>query len=200
MAPTDFMNAGAEGNTFQGAPSFSLRHRLVRLLWRVVWALLAAWTPPPLHRWRIFLINLFGGRVDRSCFVYGSVRIWYPPNLTMAPAATLGPGVDCYTMGPVSLGDHAVVSQGAFLCTGTHDIRHPNFQIFARPIHIGADTWIAAEAFVGPGVTVGDGAVLGARAAAFRNLDPWTVYLGNPATPISQRPVFTRSRISGNPN
>lgn len=178
--------------TFEGAASFPLRHRLLRVVWKIVWALFAAWTPPPLHRWRIFLVNLFGGHVDASCSIYGSVQIWYPPNLTMARSAALGPGVECYSMGPIEIGPYAVVSQRAFLCTGTHDIHNQNFQIGARPIRIEADAWIAAEAFVGPGVTIGDGAVLSARGAAFRDLKPWTVYQGNPAIATKLRKKFIR--------
>lgn len=188
------LNANSEHDTFKGAPSFSLSHRLHRLVWNVVWTVLASWTPAPLHRWRILLVNAFGGHVDSSCFLYGSVRIWYPPNLTMAHASTLGPHVNCYTMGPVLIGAHAVISQGAFLCTGTHDIQQASFQIYARPISIGANAWVAAEAFVGPGVTVGEGAVLGARAVALKSLDPWTVYTGNPAAAIKRRNAFFRSQ------
>lgn len=186
-----------ESSPFQGAASFPLRHRILRLAWALTWKVLASWTPPPLHRWRIFLVNIFGGHVAPSCFLYGSARIWYPPHLTMAHAATLGPCVDCYSMGPIEIGAYAVVSQRAFLCTGTHDIHHESFQIGARPISIGANSWIAAEAFVGPGVNVGEGAVLGARSAAFRDLKPWTVYQGNPAEPKKARTQFNRT---GNDN
>jgi putative colanic acid biosynthesis acetyltransferase WcaF len=178
--------------TFAGAPSFPLRHRLLRLIWSVVWRLLASWTPAPLHRWRIFLINAFGGQVDSSCSVYGTVRIWYPPNLQMARFAALGPGVDCYSMEKIEIGAYAVVSQRTFLCTGTHDTSDPNFQISSHAIRIGAQAWVAAEAFVGPGVTVGEGAVLGARGAAFVDLEPWTIYQGNPATAKRTRARFTR--------
>lgn len=153
---------------------------------------MGAWTPPPLHRWRIALINLFGGDVASTCSVYGSVRIWYPANLTMKHAATLAPGVDCYSMAKIEIGAFSVVSQRAFLCTGTHSIQTPEFQIAARPIHIGDHAWIAAEAFVGPGVEVGEGAVLAARGVAFKNLQPWTVYLGNPAVPVKTRAHFQR--------
>ncbi|WP_338412928.1 putative colanic acid biosynthesis acetyltransferase [uncultured Sphaerotilus sp.] len=180
--------------TFAGAASFPFRHRLLRLAWKLTWALLASWTPPPLHRWRVCLINLFGGHVDPSCFIYASVRIWYPPNLNMARSATLGPDVDCYTMGQIEIGPYAVVSQRTFLCTGTHDIHNANFQIGSRPIKIGANAWIAAEAFVGPGVIIGEGAVLGARGAAFCDLDAWTVYQGNPATAKSTRTRFNRTQ------
>lgn len=177
---------------FKGAPSFPFRHRFLRLLWATTWRLLASWTPPAMRRWRVFLVNTFGGRVHPTCSIYSSARIWYPPNLTMAHSSALGPGVDCYTMAPIEIGEFAVVSQRAFLCTGTHDTYHENFQIKAKPIRIGANAWIAAEAFVGPGVTVGNGAVLGARAAAFKDLLEWTVYQGNPAIAIRTRRKFDR--------
>ncbi|HZF45779.1 MAG TPA: DapH/DapD/GlmU-related protein [Sphingomonadaceae bacterium] len=179
--------AGEESSPFDRAPSFTLRHRIFRLVWQAAWLLLAAWTPPPMHRWRIFIANLFGAKIHPTGFLYGSVRIWYPPHLTMGERATLGPGVNCYSMAPISVGDYAVVSQGVFLCTGTHNFRSPEFQILARPISIGTRCWICAEAFVGPGVSIGDGAVLAARGAAFRDLDAWTVYQGNPAVAKSTR-------------
>jgi 2-polyprenyl-3-methyl-5-hydroxy-6-metoxy-1,4-benzoquinol methylase len=88
------------------------------------------------------------------------------------------------------VGRYAVVSQGAHLCTGTHDIHRASFQIYAKPIRIGAYAWVCAEAFVGPGVTVDEGAVLAARAVAFQNLEAWTVYVGNPAVEKSDRTRF----------
>lgn len=187
-APDDHMlKASRDNDPLAGAPSFSLRHRLHRAAWRAAWLLLAAWTPPALHRWRIFLANLFGARIDPRALLYGSAKIWYPPHLTMAAHSALGPGVDCYCMGPITIGARAVVSQRAFLCAGTHDIDDPYFQIEARPIIVEAYAWVCAEAFVGPGVTLGEGAVLAARAAAFRDLEPWAVYRGNPAEPVGQR-------------
>lgn len=187
------LTADEQNNPFEGAPSFSLRHRLLRMLWQVSWTLLAAWTPPQLHRWRIWLANRFGANIHSTCSLYSSVRIWYPPHLTMDRFSALGRGVNCYSMAPIMLEAYSIVSQDASLCTGTHDIHHPAFQIMAKPIVVGANSWICAEAFVGPGVTVGEGAVLAARAAAFRNLDPWTVYLGNPATIKGSRTRFERA-------
>jgi putative colanic acid biosynthesis acetyltransferase WcaF len=90
-------------------------------------------------------------------------------------------------MDRITLSAHALVSQRAFLCAGTHDISDPEFALTTAPITIGPEAWIAAEAFVAPGVTVGEGAVLGARAVAFRDLEAWTVYAGNPAKPIKRR-------------
>ena len=178
----------ADHDTFASAPSFRLSHRLFRLVWIVAWALLARWTPPAARRWRILLLKLFGARISWSANVYASARIWYPPNLEMRSRSTLGPGAICYCMAAIRIGDHAIVSQRAHLCAGTHDINSPTFQLFALPITIGDHAWIAAEAFVGPGIEVGEGAVLGARGVASRSLPAWTVSAGNPARFIRERP------------
>lgn len=187
---TDLLDA-RETSPLHGGPSFSLRHRLRRLAWTVTWTLLAAWTPPPLRAWRRWLLRLFGARVASTANVYGSARVWYPPNLVMGEHATVGPGARIYCMDRIELGPYALVSQGAFLCGGTHDVEDAHFQLKTRPIRIGARAWIAAEAFVGPGVTVGEGAVLGARAVTVRDLDPWTIYAGNPAKPVKRRTQLT---------
>jgi putative colanic acid biosynthesis acetyltransferase WcaF len=152
-----------------------------------VWFVFASWTPPFMRAWRRFLLRLFGAKIDGTAIVYGSVKVWYPPNLEMAEHSCLGPRVNSYCMAKVRLEAHAVVSQGAHLCTGTHDIDNPYFQLTTKPITVEARAWVAAEAFVGPGVTVGEGAVLGARGVAFRDLEPWSVYAGNPARMIRKR-------------
>ena len=170
-----------------GGPSFSLRNRVFRAVWGIVWAVFASWTPPPMRSWRRFLLKLFGARMGALTDVRGSATVWYPPHLHMADRAVLADRVNCYNMAPISLGEEALVSQGAHLCAGSHDISTPEFQLFARPIAIEARAWIAAEAFVGPGVTVGEGAVLGARAVTFVSLEPWGVYTGNPARLLKRR-------------
>lgn len=174
----------------EGGPSFALGHRLFRALWMLTWVLLASWTPPALHPWRRFLLRLFGAKIADTAGVYGGAKIWYPPNLEMAEHSYLSSGADCYCMAKITVGPYALVSQGAHLCAGSHDIDDEHFQLIAKPITLGANAWIAAGAFVGPGVAVGEGAVLGARAVAFRDLEAWTVYVGNPA-----RAVRARKRI-----
>lgn len=177
----------ARSKPLEGGPSFSLSNRLLRALWLMTWGFLAAWTPPPLHGWRRLVLRAFGATVGPGARVYGRARIWYPPNLVLGANAVLGPGVTCYNQDRITIGARTVISQGAHLCTGSHDIADPNFQLITRPITIGPDAWIAAEAFVGPGVTVGEGAVLGARGVTFRGLKALTVYAGNPAREIRRR-------------
>ena len=174
-------------NPREGGPSFSWGHRIGRFLWLIVWGGLGRWTPTPMHGWRRTLLRCFGADLAKSAKIYPGVDIWLPRNLSMDAFATIGPGVNCYCMSKVSLGRHALVSQGATLCCGTHDIDDPHLQLVVAPIHVAAEAWIAAEAFVGPGVTVGEGAVLGARGVQFRNMEPWTVYAGNPAKAIRKR-------------
>lgn len=94
-------------------------------------------------------------------------------------------------MAPVRLESGAIVSQGAHLCAGMHDIEDPAFQLVVKPITIGLNAWIAAEAFVGPGVSIGEGAVLGARAVLFKSAEPNGVYVGNPAVLVKHRSLLS---------
>lgn len=170
-----------------GGATFGLRHRLMRIAWSACWLVAARWTPPQLQPLRRFVLSAFGADIHPTAIVRSSVKIWWPANLTMGAHASMGPGAICYNVAPVVIEDFAIVSQRAHLCTGTHDIDDPDFPLRARPISIGRSAWVAAEAFVGPGVRIGQGAVLAARAVTFRSLDDWTVYGGNHAKPLRSR-------------
>jgi putative colanic acid biosynthesis acetyltransferase WcaF len=126
-----------------------------------------------------------------SCFALSAQSVWFPPNLVLGDNVVIGWQVNLYNQGRISIGDYAVVSQFSHLVASTHDIDDPYFQLQLRPVHIGKYAWVASAAFVGPGVTVGEGAVLGARGVAFRDLDPWTVYRGNPAAEIKKRKPYS---------
>lgn len=178
-----------DNQTMLGGATYSLGHRLERALWNLTWALLGRWSPIPAFGWRNALVQLFGGRIHRTAKIYPSVAIWYPRNLEMAEYTCLGKDVDCYSMAPIRLDAFSLVSQGAYLCAGTHDVDDDHFQLLAKPITIGKRAWVAAGAFVGPGVTVGDGAVLGARGVTMKPLLPMTIYAGNPARPLRQRRI-----------
>ncbi|QKG72418.1 DapH/DapD/GlmU-related protein [Erythrobacter mangrovi] len=183
MGPLDARQARSR----TGGPSFPLGNRLARVVWQACWLVLARWTPPPLHRWRVLLLRLFGARVGRGCRVHASVQVWLPAQLELGDNVLIGPGAILYNQGRIAIGNDSVVSQRAHLCASTHDVEDPDFQLVVRPIALGERCWVAAEAFVGPGVTMGDGAVLAARGALFDDADPWTVYRGNPATALKPR-------------
>lgn len=186
--------AAAASRPRTGGASFSLRLRLERAAFQLCWMLFAAWTPPCLRGWRRLLLRAFGAKLARGANVYASVRVWHPRHLEMGAYATLGPRVNCYNQAPIVLGAHAVVSQDASLCAGTHDYEDPDFQLRTRPIVLGPHCWIAAEAFVGPGVTVGAYAVLGARGVAMKDLAGGVVHAGNPAVAIRARRLGAAGR------
>lgn len=181
------LEASEKKDPFKGAPSFSLTHRLIRIVWGITWALLASWTPAPLYRWRVFLLNLFGAKVHSTAHVYGTVKVWYPANLIMDEHACLAPYVNCYNMNIVHIGKNAIVSQYSTLCGGTHDIRDPKFQLITKPIIVEKGAWVAANAFIGPGVTIAENSVVGACGVMFKNTEKNGIYTGNPAQFVKMR-------------
>lgn len=114
-----------------------------------------------------------------------------PWNLKIGDYAGVGDRVVLYALGSIQIGSFATVSQGAHLCAGTHDYNDPTLPLLKVPIKIGVGAWICADAFVGPGVTVGDGAIVGARAVVMKDVTPNTIVAGNPAKKIKDRPEFS---------
>ena len=167
----------------------SLRSKVGRVAWNVVWALLFRPTPRGnlFRPWRIALLKLFGAKVAWSSNVLPSCRIWQPWKLTMGAYACLSAEVDCYTVDEIRIGANATVSQGVKLCTAGHDISSRIMELTFRPIVIGANAWVAGWAIVLPGVTVGDGAVVAAGAVVTKDVAPWTVVGGNPAKRLKER-------------
>lgn len=168
-------------------PTFSNKAR--RALWWVVWLCLFRPSPVLFHFWRRMLLRLFGARVGRDAHPYPSAWVWAPWNLTMGDGSCLGEGVDCYSAAPIVLGTNAIVSQRAYLCAASHDIRKPGMPLLTGGIIIGDGAWVAAEAFVGPGVELGRRGVVAARAVVTRHVPAETVVAGNPATAVAQRSV-----------
>ena len=175
------------GGDARAGPSFSLGNRIARMAWAVVCALCFRPSPRPFHAWRSWLLFLFGAKMGKRCHIYPKVRIWAPWNLTCADEVGVGDDAILYTQAPITLGKRAVVSQGAHLCTGTHDYESPGFELFAKPIIVGDHAWLAAECFVHPGVTIGEGAVVGARSVVVHDMPEWTVCAGHPCKPIKPR-------------
>lgn len=167
--------------------SVSFTNRLARALWNAIWALLFRPSPIVAHGWRRMLLRLFGAKIGHGSKVYPSARIWAPWHLEMGEFACLGPYVICYSVDRISLGRNSVVSQYSYLCSASHDIDSADFTLMVGPISIDAFAWVAADAFVGPKVIIGEGAVVGARACVFKDVEPWTVVGGNPACTIGTR-------------
>jgi putative colanic acid biosynthesis acetyltransferase WcaF len=158
-----------------------------RALWELLQGPLFAWTPRPMWAWRRMVLRAFGARIGRNVHLHPTVRIAVPWNLSVGPDAGIGDRAILYSLGPITIGAAATVSQNAHLCAGTHDFRRRDMPLIKPPVAIGPGAWICADAFVGPGVTVGEGAVVGARAVAMRDVPAWAIVAGNPARKVSER-------------
>lgn len=170
----------------------SLRNRLARVLWFMLYIAVFRLSPRPLHAWRCLVLRAMGARIGRGAHVYPSAVVWAPWNLVMEDHSCLGPHVECYNVAPVIIGRHATVSQYAFLCTATHDYSLLTLPLVTKPIQIRDHAWVCADVFIGPGVTVGEGAVAGARSSVYRAVEPWTVVAGNPARFLKRRELRER--------
>lgn len=172
---------------------FSYRNIIKRIIWLIIYYSLFRYSPVFLFGWRNTVLRTAGASVGKNSKIYPSTFIWAPWNLKMGRSSCLGPKVNCYNIDKLVIEDFCIISQGAFLCTGSHDYNSHNFKLISMPITISSYVWIGAESFIGPNVFIGEGAVVGARSVCFKTLKSWGVYAGNPIKYIKER---TREIIS----
>lgn len=133
------------------------------------------------------LLRLFGADVGVDVHIYPSAHIYLPWKLIIGNAASVGEWALIYNLGTVRIGDRATISHRAHLCAGTHDYTDPELPLVRSGIEIGPQAWVCADAFVGPGVKIGEGAIIGAASVATRDVSPWSIAVGSPATEIKKR-------------
>ncbi len=157
---------------------------------RVAWAggqLLIRLSPRPFFAWRRFVLRLFGASVGHDVHIYPSTIVYMPWNLSIGDMSAIGEDALIYNLGPVKIGRSVTISHRAHLCAGTHDYTRSDMPLLKSGIDVGDQAWVCTEAFVGPGVRIGAGAVVGARAVAVKNVPGWTIVAGNPASAVKQR-------------
>lgn len=177
----------AEAPRDRSLSPYTTREKVLRVLWWFIGQPLFRLT---FHNWygvRRALLRAFGARIGRDVRVRPSVRVEQPWNLAIGDNSSVGDRAILYCLGKVTIGSRVSISQQAHLCAGNHDYTRDDMILLRPPIDIEDEAWIAADAFVGPGVRVGEGAILGARACAFKDLTKWTIYGGNPARAIKAR-------------
>lgn len=167
--------------------SIDTKNRLMRICWNFIWIVFYRYTPNSFHLWRCFLLKIFGAKIGKNVHPYPSAVIWAPWNLTMEDYSCLSHGVICYNVASVFVGKNVTVSQYSHLCTATHDYTDQSMGLIIAPIRILDYAWVTTDVFIGPGVTIGEGAVVNARASVFSDIEPWTVAKGYPAKSYKKR-------------
>ena len=186
MKPTQVNLANyTPGNFDRGAST------LRELLWLFVSLLVFRLCPLKFSALKCSLLRLFGARVGQGCVIKPNVKITFPWKLTLGDHVWLGEECWLLNLARITIADHVCLSQRAFLCTGNHNYKSPTFDLMVKPIEIQQGAWIGANAFVGPGVTVGRQSVLTAGSIATNNLDPDGIYQGHPAQFLKKRELNT---------
>ena len=187
--PAGHVRTDEHGMVIAEASPWTLREKIFRAIWMLVGRPVFRLS---FHNWygfRARLLRLFGARIGRGVRLRPSVNVEIPWNLDLRDGATVGDNAILYSLGMITIGERTIVSQYAHICAGTHDHTDRRFPLIRDPIEIGSDVWIGADAFVGPNVKIGRLSVLGARSSAYGDLDPETVYVGNPARPLKRREI-----------
>ena len=157
---------------------------------RVLWGvgkLFFRFSPRPAFGWRRLVLRCFGAEVGKDVHIYNTATIYFPWNLTIGDHSAIGEDAMIYNLGPITIGAQVTISQRAHLCAGTHDHTDPTLPLLKPPIAVHDRAWVCADAFIGPNSTVGEGAIVGARAVAVKDVPSWMIVAGNPARSVKER-------------
>jgi putative colanic acid biosynthesis acetyltransferase WcaF len=165
------------------------RSYLVRAVWLAIEAVFFLNPVFPFYGTKRWLLRRFGAQIGKKVLIKPAVHIKYPWRLVVGDYTWVGERVWIDNMEDVVIGEHAVISQGAYLCTGNHDWTDPGMPLSPRPIYVERGAWIGAYASVGPGVTVGEESVIELGAVCMRDTEARKVYRGNPAEPVRERRI-----------
>jgi putative colanic acid biosynthesis acetyltransferase WcaF len=163
------------------------RSRFLVFLWFTIQDTLFRLSPVPCYGFRRWLLKLFGCKIGRGVIIRPRARLHYPWRIEIGDYSSVGDDVWLYSIAPIKIGGHAVISQRSFLCTASHDYLDPHFRTISQPIVVGDGVWIAADVFINPGVTIGDNAVIGARSSVFQDMPAEMICYGTPCRPVRNR-------------
>jgi putative colanic acid biosynthesis acetyltransferase WcaF len=166
---------------FRGKPGWYVQ------IWWIVETLFFRSTPQFMYGWRRFLLRSFGARIGKNVILRPSMHTQFPWKVSIGDNSWIGDDVVLYSLGDIEIGSNVVVSQKSYLCTGSHDYLDESFSIHAKPITIEDECWLATDVYVGPGVTIRKGTVVGARSSVFKSLPANKVCMGSPVKIIKDR-------------
>jgi putative colanic acid biosynthesis acetyltransferase WcaF len=133
---------------------------------------------------RVALLRAFGARVGEGVVIRSQVNVTFPWRLAVGDHVWLGEEILILSLAPVTLESNVCISQRAFLCTGSHDFRAPKFDLITKPITVHSGSWVAAQAFIAPGVEIGEASMVAAGSVVLENVPSKTFVRGNPAVAV----------------
>ena len=163
---------------------YSTKEVIQRIVWAIVRPVFFSLSPRMFYSWRVFVLRSMGATIGNNVQIFPSARIMFPWLLTVQDNVIISWDVKVYNLGRITIGSDTIISQYAHLCGGTHDFTSSEFTLLRTGLTIGKNVWIAADTFIGPGVSIGDNSVVGARAVVLKDVEPNTLVGGNPAKPI----------------
>ena len=168
---------------FRGRPAWVVQ------LWWLMQDTLFRWSPQFMYGWRRWLLRLFGAKIGEKVLIRPTVRVTYPWKVRIGNYSWIGDDVVLYSLGEIEIGEHTVISQKSYICTGSHDFTKPSFNIYAMLVRIEDQVWVATDVYVAPGVTIGKGTVVGVRSTVLHDLPAGKICYGSPAKPVRDRVV-----------
>ena len=174
------------------ANRYARKYTWAEMARRVLWGvgkLFFRFSPRPAFGWRRFVLRCFGAEVGKDVHIYNTATIYFPWNLAIGDHSAIGEDAMIYNLGPITIGAQVTISQRAHLCAGTHDHTDPAMPLLKPPVNVEDKAWVCADAFVGPEVTIREGAVAGARAVVVKDVEPYSIVAGNPARAIGRRSI-----------
>ena len=168
---------------------YSITYKIKSRIWNLVNKTIFRCSPFFARKYRIAILKMFGAKICWSCSVDSTATIIDPWNLQLGSKSSIGEYSCIRCRDKIIIGEYCCIGRGVYLLTASHNIFSSKFEMVTSPIIIGNNVWVATRATVSKGVSIGDGAVVGAEAMVTRNVEPWTVVGGNPARFIKQRVI-----------
>lgn len=163
------------------------KNSITIILWWFIQSTLFRCSLHNMYLYRAYILKLFGCKVGKGVKIRASAKFYYPWKISINDYSWIGDRAILYSLDNIQIGSNCVISQYAHLCTGSHEIESESFKLITKPIIVEDSVWVAADAFIGQGVTLREGSVIAARSSVYKDSEPWMVYMGNPAKPVKRR-------------
>lgn len=170
----------------RGSVKYSFNEQLRRIFW-IFGQILFRFSFRTMFGWRNFILRIYGAKIGKNVNIYNTAKIYMPWNFEIGDWSSIGEDVLIYNLGIVVVGSKSTISHRSHICAGTHDYTNVNLPLLKPPVMVGNQVWICADSFIGPGITINEGAVVAARAVVVKSVPEWQIVAGNPAKFIGER-------------